>query len=142
MTGRFETLVAENSRIEMSSRQELENLDREWVAEKQRHGNLAGLRLRSVAGWVGMLVGVAMVLFGRSLWDGGMDAWRDAPGGWFMFIGACLAIGSLVFTIVSNRPLRAYNEAKCRYDVQREKLLEDIYRDDHHLDSPRDELRS
>jgi hypothetical protein len=111
----------------MDARKELEKLDRDWVKEKNRYGLIHRWQLEFAAAVIFAPVGFAMIRFGNSLHQDGIEVWRDAPGHWCQFLGACFVIASLVLFLHSYHRLRVYNQAKEDYDVQREKLVHDIY---------------
>ena len=124
----------------MTLRNKLEELDREWMDEKERHGSVAHLEWQSIKWLLLIVAGMAIIGFGQWLWGRGLDPRLDAPGGWCNFLGACLAFGSLVFYMLSLGRLRAYNQARYRYDSRRDKLLHDIHRSS--LENPKDDTGS
>jgi len=116
----------------MTSRDELEMLDRDWVDEKERHGSVPRLVMLRSVGLFNVIAGLGLVMLGLWLHELGDDVRLERllhP--WpvvCMVLGPCLAIGSLAFTFGYVHPrLRAFIQAKCSYDCRREKLLQDIY---------------
>jgi hypothetical protein len=110
----------------MTSRHEIEKLDREWREGKERHGSVPRPHRLLFVGQISMVVGFALAAFG---------VWLDerlfpGPATWpafCMILGTCLVLGSIVFIIRNGWRLRAYHMAKRSYDCRREKLLEDLY---------------
>ena len=108
---------------------ELENIDREWLEEKERHASLPTLVWGEFFACISMMAGFALVTFGVRLERAqplAVSDWTLLPAV-YMVLGACLVLGSLLFIILIGRRILAYIQVKNSYEFRRDKLLQDIY---------------
>ena len=81
------------------------------------------LQLRIVAGWSGVVAGIAIMIYGHWLWDSSLEPKFDAQGYWYIGGGASLVIGSFVHVLFNNRRLRTVRRLENDSTSQRANML-------------------